>query len=122
MGGHDNKTSRNLANKLSKHRQRGSWFKGRKRKSSKRRNKEARREKKAAFKKLTPRQKEEYKKKKIIKDKIEKINTKEADKLGEKGVAYTQAFKTRQSFGAASKGRSLSEEEVKKYIASLEEK
>ena len=121
MGGHDNKTSRNLANKLSKHRQRGSWFKGRKRKSKKEKTRE-RREKKAAFKKLTPKQKEEYKKKKIIKDKIEKINTKETDKLGEKGVAYTQAFKTRQSFGAASKGRSLSEEEVKKYIASLEEK
>ena len=46
MGGHDNKTSRNLANKLSKHRQRGSWFKGRKKKSKSR----IKREKKAAFK------------------------------------------------------------------------
>ena len=55
-------------------------------------------------------------------EQVKAFQRKKAKEMREKGVAYTQAFKTRQSFGAASKGRSLSEEEVKKYIASLEEK
>lgn len=90
MGGHDNKTSRDLAYKLSTHRQRELWNKPKKSKSRKAK-KEAQRKRKKA-------------------------------QSSAKKIVYTQAFKTRQNFGAASKGRSLSKEEIKEYIASLEEK
>ena len=75
-------------------------------------------DKSAKLMQLSPEQrKERYKK-----EKLDKIESKEKQSLESKAYAYTSSFKTKQSFGAANEGRSLSKEEIKEYIASLEEK
>ena len=50
-------------------------------------------------------------KEKNLKKKLQKINTKEYERLGSSSVVNTKSFSTRQSFGAASEVRQISVEE-----------
>ena len=50
-------------------------------------------------------------KEKYLKKKLQKINTKEYERLGSSSVANTKSFLQRQSFGAASEVRQVSVEE-----------
>ena len=48
---------------------------------------------------------------KNIKEKLQKINTKEYERLGSSSIVNTKSFPPRQSFGAASEVRKISVEE-----------
>ena len=48
---------------------------------------------------------------KNIKKKLQKINTREYERLGSSSIVNTKSFTTRQSFGAASEVRKISVEE-----------
>ena len=50
-------------------------------------------------------------KEKNTKRKLQKINTKEYERLGSSSIVNTKSFSTRQSFGAASEVRQISAEE-----------
>jgi len=52
----------------------------------------------------------------IMRKKLKKINKKESKRLGSSNVVRTSHFRNRQTFGAANKGRSLSQEEINEWM------
>ena len=51
-----------------------------------------------------------------MRKKLKKINKKESKRLGSSNVVRTRHFRNGQTFGAANKGRSLSQEEINEWM------
>ena len=52
----------------------------------------------------------------IMRKKLKKINKRESKRLGSSNVVRTRHFKNGQTFGAANKGRSFSQEEINEWM------